>query len=374
MTSRQRLPAGVPAALLAAVLFGASTPLAKFLLGRTSPVLLAGLLYLGSGAGLSVVHGLRSALRRRSPFFVRRPSPAPDDAGSVGPGEAPLRRADLPWLAGAVFFGGVAGPVLLMLGLRATPASTASLLLNLEGVFTALLAWYAFHENFDRRIAVGMAAIVAGGALLSWQGRPAVGLPWGALAIAGACACWGIDNNLTQKVSAGDPLQVAAIKGAVAGSVNLVLALILGAALPPAGVVLIAGLIGFLGYGLSLVLFVFALRHIGTARTGAYFSLAPFVGAAVSLVWLREPVGSMFVAAAALMGVGIWLHLSERHEHEHSHPAMVHEHRHVHDEHHQHDHPPGVDPREPHSHPHAHPPLTHRHPHFPDIHHRHGHG
>jgi drug/metabolite transporter (DMT)-like permease len=264
--------------------------------------------------------------------------------------------------------------VLLMLGLRATPASTTSLLLNLEGVFTALLAWFAFRENVDRRIAAGMASIVAGGVLLSWQGRPEVGLPWGALAIAGACACWGIDNNLTQKVSAGDPLQVAAIKGAVAGSVNLVLALMLGAQLPPAGVLLLAALIGFLGYGVSLVLFVLALRHIGTARTGAYFSLAPFVGAAISLVWLREPVGPLFVVAAALMGLGIWLHLSERHEHEHFHPAMVHEHRHVHDTHHQHDHPPGVDPREPHSHPHAHAPLTHRHPHFPDIHHRHGHG
>jgi drug/metabolite transporter (DMT)-like permease len=374
MRSLQRLPVGVPAALLAAVLFGASTPFAKRLLGEIAPVLLAALLYLGSGLGLGVLYVLRHWLRHRPPSSARRASPDVGEARPARHDEAPLGRAELPWLAGAVFFGGMVGPVLLMLGLRATPASTASLLLNLESVFTALLAWFAFRENVDRRIAAGMAAIVAGGVLLSWQGRPEAGLPWGALAIAGACACWGIDNNLTQKVSAGDPLQVAAIKGAVAGSVNLVLALLLGAALPPAGVVLLAGAIGFLGYGLSLVLFVLALRHIGTARTGAYFSLAPFVGAAVSLVLLREPMSPLFVVAAGLMGLGIWLHLSERHEHEHSHPAMVHEHRHVHDEHHQHDHPPGVDPTEPHSHPHAHAPFIHRHPHFPDIHHRHGHG
>jgi drug/metabolite transporter (DMT)-like permease len=374
-----RLPVGVGAALIAAGLFGASTPFAKFLVGRIAPVLLAALLYLGSGIGLAALYGLRSWLRHLPPSLTahrtirRRSASARGDTLPTAQAEAPLGRADVPWLSGAVFFGGVVGPVLLMLGLRVTPASAASLLLNLEGVFTALLAWYLFHENFDRRIAVGMAAIVAGGILLSWQGRPEAGLPWGALAIVGACACWGIDNNLTQKVSAGDPLQVAAIKGAVAGSVNLVLALLLRAALPPAGVVLLACAIGFLGYGLSLVLFVLALRHIGTARTGAYFSLAPFVGAAISLLWLREPVGPLFLAAATLMGLGIWLHLSERHEHEHHHLALTHEHRHTHDKHHQHEHPPGVDPTEPHSHPHAHAPLTHRHPHFPDIHHRHGH-
>jgi drug/metabolite transporter (DMT)-like permease len=374
-----RLPVGVGAALLAAGLFGASTPFAKLLVGRIAPVLLAALLYLGSGIGLAALYGLRSWLRHLPPSLTWRRavrhhvSSAAEDSLATAQAEAPLGRADLPWLSGAVFFGGVVGPLLLMLGLRATPASAASLLLNLEGVFTALLAWYAFHENFDRRIAIGMAAIVTGGILLSWQGRPEAGLPWSALAIAGACACWGIDNNLTQKVSAGDPVQIAAIKGAVAGSVNLVLALLLGASLPSVGILLLAGAIGFLGYGLSLALFVLALRHIGTARTGAYFSLAPFVGAAISLLWLREPVGPLFLAAAALMGLGIWLHLSERHEHEHHHLALTHEHRHSHGKHHRHEHPPGVDPTEPHSHRHEHAPLTHRHPHFPDIHHRHGH-
>lgn len=356
--ARPPLPAGVGAALVAAILFGASTPFAKRLLGEggVSPQLLAGLLYLGSGVGLSLLFALRGGARA----------------------EAPLARADLPWLAGAVLFGGVLGPVLLMLGLSATPASTASLLLNLEGVFTALLAWFAFRENFDRRIALGMGLIVAGGVLLSWPRSAASGsqggMPLlGSLAVAGACLCWGIDNNLTQKVSAGDPIQVAAIKGGAAGAVNLLVALLLGAAFPALPAVGSAMLVGFLGYGVSLVLFVLALRYIGTARTGAYFSIAPFVGALLALLILRERVGPYFLAAAALMAAGVWLHLTERHEHAHTHEPLAHSHRHVHDEHHRHDHAPGVDPSEPHTHRHTHARLTHRHPHFPDIHHRHGH-
>jgi drug/metabolite transporter (DMT)-like permease len=341
----------VSVAVPAAVLFGASTPFAKLLLGQLPPVLLAGLLYLGSGVGLTLL------------YFSRRKNS----------GEAPLSRADFPWLAGATCCGGVLGPVLLMLGLASTPASTASLLLNLEGVCTALLAWYAFKENFDRRIFAGMVLIVAGGVLLSWQDTGALVLPVGSLAVAGACLCWGIDNNLTQKVSAGDPVQVTAIKGVVAGSVNLAVAVAMGAKLPGAGALGGSLAVGFVGYGCSLVLFVLALRHIGTARTGAYFSLAPFVGAAVSLVLLREPVGPLFLAAAALMGVGVWLHLTEKHEHEHTHERLVHSHRHYHDAHHQHAHGEGIDPNEPHTHPHVHEPITHAHPHYPDIHHRHRH-
>lgn len=378
------LPAGVSSALLAAALFGASTPLAKLLLrsdaapggsALAQPVLLAALLYLGSGIGLTLLRVLGTVRRQRRARARSQGLPLDlASASSIGvSAEAPLTRTDLPWLAGAVFFGGMLGPVLQMVGLTATPGSTASLLLNLEGVFTATLAWFIFHENFDRRIFAGMAAIVAGGVLLSWQGAGGAGLSWGALAIVAACACWGVDNNLTQKVSAGDPLQIAAIKGAVAGTVNLCIAFALGASLPGPAVLVGAGVVGFLGYGVSLVLFVLALRHIGTARTGAYFSLAPFVGAALSLLLLREQVGSRFLAAAALMAFGIWLHLTERHEHRHHHEAVTHEHRHVHDEHHQHEHEPGVDPREPHTHVHTHAPLTHSHPHYPDIHHRHRH-
>ncbi len=346
------VPAGVGAAVAAAALFGASTPFAKLLLGQLPPVLLAGLLYLGSGVGLTLLHW--SGRKRSS--------------------EAPLVRADFPWLAGATLLGGVLGPVLLMAGLSSTPASTASLLLNLEGVFTALLAWFAFQENFDRRIFLGMVLIVAGGVLLSWQGAGGLSLPLGSLAVFGACLCWGIDNNLTQKVSAGDPVQVTAIKGAVAGSVNLALAVVLGAGLPGAPAVAGALVVGFLGYGCSLVLFVLALRQIGTARTGAYFSLAPFVGAGVSLLLVREPLSPLFLAAAALMGLGVWLHLTERHEHEHTHEPIEHSHRHYHDAHHQHAHDGTEPPGEPHTHRHRHEPLTHTHPHYPDIHHRHRHG
>ena len=345
------LPRGVLLALGAAVLFGLSTPAAKRLLGDVHPVLLAGLLYAGSGLGLFL-----SWLARG------------------GGSEAALTRRDAPWLAGAVAFGGILAPVLLLVGLRATPASSASLLLNLEGVLTALLAWFVFRENFDRRVAAGMLLIVVGGVVLSWPGGAETGLPLGAVAIAAACLCWAIDNNLTQRVSGGDPVQVAAIKGGVSGVVNLALAGALGASRPSAGLLGASLVVGFVGYGVSVSLFVVALRHVGTARTGAYFSVAPFVGAAASLAWLGEPLRPGLAAAALLMAAGVWLHLTERHEHEHRHERLVHAHRHVHDDHHQHPHGSGDPGGEPHTHDHVHEPLTHGHPHYPDIHHRHPHG
>jgi drug/metabolite transporter (DMT)-like permease len=348
---------GIGMALGAALLFGASAPLAKLLLDRASPQLLAGLLYLGSGIGLGIVW-LR---RRRSDEAAR---------------ETPLTRRDFPWLAGAIVFGGVLGPVLLMIGLTRTPASAASLLLNLEGVFTALMAWFVFRENFDRRIALGMLAIVAGGIALSWERRLSWGGIGGPLAVGAACLCWGIDNNLTQKVSAGDPVQITMLKGLVAGSVNTAIALLLGASLPAAPRIIAALGLGFFSYGVSLVLFVLALRHLGTARTGAYFSTAPFVGALLSLAVYRERPTTILVVAAALMGLGVWLHFTERHEHHHRHDLQEHDHAHVHDEHHRHVHgasdPPVTDPK-PHTHWHRHEPMVHLHPHYPDIHHRHGH-
>ena len=345
---------GAPMALASAALFGASTPLAKLLLGGgVDPWLLAGLLYLGSGVGLGLVHVARGLLG----------VPAP---------EAPLRRGDLPWLGLVVLAGGMVGPLLLMLGLARTPASSAALLLNLEGLATMAIAWLWFKENVDRRLLIGAAAILVGAILLSWQGGPA-GVGLGALAIAGACLAWGVDNNLTRKLSSADPVQIAAIKGLVAGTVNLALAFAHGAHLPALGSVAGAGVVGFFGYGVSLVLFVLALRHLGTARTGAYFSTAPFLGAALALILFREPITVQLVCAAMLMGVGVWLHLSEQHEHEHAHEAMDHEHRHVHDEHHQHAHGPNDPAGEPHTHWHHHAPMRHKHPHYPDLHHRHGH-
>ncbi|HXQ52701.1 MAG TPA: DMT family transporter [Stellaceae bacterium] len=336
-------------ALASAALFGASTPLAKALIGTVSPWLLAGLLYLGSGIGLFVLARLRGRAA-----------------------ETPLARADAPWLALVVLAGGVIGPVLLMLGLASTPASSASLLLNLEGVLTLTIAWSLFRENVDRRIFVGACAILGGAVLLSWDG-PAGGFGWGALWIAGACLAWAVDNNLTRKISGADPLQIAMVKGLAAGAVNVALALLLRAPWPAPGAVAAAGLVGFLGYGVSLALFVLALRHLGTARTAAYFSAAPFVGALVAIVGFGEAVTQNFLAAAALMALGLYLHLAERHEHEHAHEPLAHEHRHSHDAHHGHAHGPGDPPGEPHAHAHAHGRMVHRHPHYPDIHHRHIH-
>lgn len=347
---------GVIYALLAAALFGASTPFAKMLVGQVSPVTLAGMLYLGSGLGLSIWYILRATLARKE---------QDDIAG--------LKATDLPWLSGAVVAGGIAGPVLLMLGLTLTPASSASLLLNMEGVLTAMLAWFVFKENFDKRIFLGMLLIVAAGILLSWEQIPVLGVPWGAFAILGACLCWAIDNNLTRKVSASDAVQIAGVKGLVAGSVNLCIALTLGYSFPDNKTILTAGVVGFCGYGLSLVMFVLALRHLGTARTGAYFSAAPFVGALISLLMLGDRPGLSFWIAAALMGAGIWLHLTESHDHLHEHEEMDHTHEHSHDEHHQHEHDFSWDGKEPHVHPHRHEAMTHAHPHYPDIHHRHSH-
>ena len=352
MNHENGLNAGVAAALGAALLFGAGTPLAKLLLGDVGPWMLAALFYLGSGLGLAIYR-----LARRSPP-VKLPT-----------GEAK-------WLAGATISGGVVGPVLLMAGLTGMPASGASLLLNAEGVFTALLAWIAFRENFDRRIALGMASIATGAVILSWPQEVSFSGLWPALSILGACFAWGIDNNLTRKVSLNDATWIASVKGSVAGGVNLALAVALGDRLPSMPIVGGAMLVGFLAYGVSLALFVVGLRHLGTARTGAYFSVAPFFGAALALA-SGEPVTARLMAAGLLMGLGVWLHLTEKHEHPHVHESMDHEHEHVHDEHHQHGHPdqPGLAmaPGLKHTHKHRHERIEHAHAHFPDAHHRHVH-
>lgn len=342
-------------ALLSAALFGASTPAAKWLLGSLSPWLLAGLLYLGSGVGLTTIIVGRRLLRLNAE-------------------EAPIRAPDVPWLAGAVTFGGLLGPVLLMLGLARTAASTAALMLNLEGLATMAIAWLVFRENVDRRLLLGAFAILAGAVLLSWNGGAVGGVQFGALLVAGACVAWGIDNNLTRKISAADPMQIAAIKGVVAGLVNVTIGLFWGTALPPPASLAIAALVGLFGYGVSLICFILALRHLGTARTGAYFSTAPFVGAILSLALFGDHLTVWLGLAAALMALGVWLHLSEQHAHEHAHEALEHEHAHVHDEHHQHDHGAEDPPGEPHSHRHRHHPLVHAHAHYPDLHHRHDHG
>lgn len=344
---------GVLAALGAAVLFGAGTPLAKLILDATSPWLLAGILYLGAGMGLAIVRHIRAA--------------APVTISS----------RDIGWFAAAVLCGGIVGPVLLMWGLARTHAATASLLLNAEGVLTALLAWTVFRENVDRRIAIGMACIVAGAVVLAWPQGEAPGaqgaamLP--ALAILGACLAWAVDNNLTRKVALTDATYIAMVKGLVAGTANTAIALSSGASLPVLWVACAGAALGFLSYGVSLVLFVIGLRQLGAARTGAYFSLAPFVGALIAVAFLGERVGFAFGVAALLMSIGVWLHITERHVHEHVHSAMEHDHEHVHDEHHRHSHAEPVAPGVRHRHRHRHEPMVHSHSHYPDAHHTHPH-
>ena len=282
---------GVVYALVAATLFGVSATLSKLALRDTAPELLAGMLYLGSGAGLALLWLARRVTAR---------------AG------APLVGRDMPWFAASILAGGVAAPMLLMLGLARTTASTGSLLLNLEGAFTAGLAWFAFGESFDRRIALGMLIIIAGGVVLSWGGRAELGGVVGPLLVAGATLAWGVDNNLTQRFADRDPVQIGMIKGLVAGVVNTAIALSIGATWPPSPSIAFGLAQGLVCYGASLVLFVLALRHSGTARTGASFSTAPFIGTAVSLVVFRERPTTAFLAAAALMLVGVWLLLTRR--------------------------------------------------------------
>ncbi len=347
-----KIERGIAAALGAAVLFGLSTPIAKILLANTSPLLLAGILYTGSGIGLAIILAFRSLSAKTSISWPHG--------------------IEVLWLLGASVIGGAVAPYLLLVGLQMTDAASASLILNLEGVFTVLLAWFLTHENFDRRIAIGMALTVSGGVILSLGPEARSAGFFGTSAIVLACLAWAIDNNLTRKVSIHDPMFIACAKGFVAGPASIALALRFGAQLPPYSTLFPAALIGFLGYGLSLSLFILALRHLGTARTGAYFSLAPFIGATLA-VGLGAPISVALLLAGMLMGAGIWLHIIEHHEHEHRHELLEHDHAHRHDDHHQHAHGPEREGQGSHSHLHRHEPLEHTHTHYPDSHHRHPH-
>lgn len=350
-----RIQRGVIPVLASATLFGASTPFARALSGEIDPLWLAGLLYAGSGVGLSLLLLLRHAgivgSRRRVPGIAR---------------------GDLPWLAFSIVAGGVVAPVLFTFGLRSTPGATASLLLNLETVLTVAIAWFIFGEHRNSRVVTGMALIVAAGIFLA--GRPGGGeMGSGAVLIALACLCWALDNNSTRRVAANDAMLIAAAKGVMGGAVNIGLAFLLAGPAPPTLSALWAAGVGFFGYGVSLVLFVVALRELGTARASAYYGVAPFVGVAVAFGLLGERPDTMFWGAAALMALGVWLHFTERHGHAHSHDALAHAHSHTHDAHHEHEHAFDWDGQEPHTHPHVHDVLTHSHPHAPDLHHRHEH-
>ena len=345
-------------ALASAALFGISTPLAKLLLGHATPLVLAGLLYLGSGLGLLIVWLARRGVRRaRSGAEVER--------------RVPLRVRDMPWLAGAVVTGGILAPVALLWGVSGMQASGASLLLNAEAVLTILVAAAIFREHVGARVWAAAMVMLAGGLLLAWEPWAAIAVSPRALAVLAACLLWALDNNLTRNIAASDPVAIAMVKGLAAGAVNLGLGL--ANAAPPA-VQFVAGALalGAASYGASLVLFIMALRHLGSARTGAHFATSPFIGAAVAIGLLEEPFTERFAASLAMMVAATWLLLTETHGHHHTHERVGHSHPHAHDEHHAHAHDGGEEP-EPHAHWHVHDPITHSHPHLPDLHHRHPH-
>jgi drug/metabolite transporter (DMT)-like permease len=336
-------------ALLAAAMFGLSAPLAKLLLDRASPLFLAGLLYLGAGFFLTVVRGVTRSRRSQRALALR----------------------ERVILAGVILTGGVLAPPLLLWGLARSTASAASLLLNLEVVFTVLLAGVVFREHLGSRVIIASVLLAAGGVELGWPSGH-LDLPVASLAVAGASLLWAVDNNLTRLIADADATLVAQVKGLAAGAVNLALALTVGQAMPPPAPIAISLVLGAVSYGSSLVLFILAMRGLGAARTGAYFALAPFFGALGGVVLLGELVTDQLVLPAALMAAGVWLLIRERHSHRHRHEAGVHTHRHVHDQHHQHEHE-GWEGLEPHVHPHATGPLEHEHPHIHDRHHGHDH-
>lgn len=342
-------------ALASAALFGISTPLAKILLADASPVLLAGLLYLGGGLGLGIAWLARAAFARQALAIVR------------------LQRSDLPWLAGAVLSGGILAPVLLLWGLAGMSAGSAALLLNAEAVLTALVSAVLFREAVGARVWMASLVMLGGGILLAWQPDGGVPVVLHAAAVLAACLLWGVDNNLTRNIAASDALTLAMVKCGAAGTVNFALGAYASAALPAGWHIAAAMVLGAASYGASLVLYVIALRHLGSARTGAHFATAPFIGAAVAIA-LGEPLTGLFVVALAMMAGATWLVLTEHHAHPHTHVRLEHAHRHRHDQHHRHEHDAtDVSGEEAHSHWHVHEPVAHSHAHLPDVHHRHRH-
>jgi drug/metabolite transporter (DMT)-like permease len=346
--------------LLSALGFGLSTPLAKLLLRDIAPISMAGLLYIGAFAGLALYTGARLAFAR---------------GGGAGQERRfePIRARDLPWLAGAILSGGIVGPIFLMEGLRRMSGASASLLLNLEGLATALISVLLFREPASRRTWAALGAMTAAGVLTTWD--PAGGRfeTLGPLFILIAMAGWGLDNNLTRNISDKDPVLIAAIKGFVAGGITLGLAAAAGERTPAGFPAAAALAVGAVCYGFSLVLFIVSLRRLGAFRTGAFFSFAPFVGAALALPVLGEPVRWTLAPAAGLMVLGVVLMIGEKHDHAHKHVRLKHSHSHVHNDlHHGHIHPGMTDM--PHFHEHEHTETEHTHGHWPDGHHRHDHG
>jgi drug/metabolite transporter (DMT)-like permease len=341
-------------ALMAAILFGASAPLAKLLLGNVDPIMLAALLYFGCGLGLFIFSGLQNVIVKHEKK------------------EAGLTINDIPWLAGAILFGGVAAPIVLMISLDKTPAATASLLLNFEGVATCVIATLAFKEALGKRIWTAITFITVASIVLTWNSNGNLGISIGAVGVVLACVFWGMDNNFTRNISAKNPLTIVTIKGIIAGIVSLVIALSTGSSIPNLKVTLAALILGFFSYGISIILFILGMRSLGAARASAFFGSAPFVGTLLSFFIFREWPGANFLLSLPIMIVGAVLILWEDHLHPHKHEMLEHEHRHTHDDsHHQHEH--GGKEASDHSHWHIHSEEIHEHPHTPDIHHRHVH-
>lgn len=351
---------GQLAGLAAAVLFGCSAPLISTLTGSGSALSIAGLLYTGATLALLAVRLVRGTRA-----------------------ETPIRREDWPALGALTLLGGVVGPVALVLGLARLPAASSSLLLNLEAVFTLAIAVLLGREHLDRRGLVSALLTIAGAVLLS-EGSLSGASVGGCALIALATLAWGIDNNISQRLSLRDPFQIATFKAAGASAPMLLLALLLGHAFPPIPVTLALLGIGALGYGISIWLDLLALRDLGAAREAVLFSTAPFVGALFSVVVLRESLSTPLLLAAGLMAAGVALLLREQHSHLHRHEPLLHAHRHRHDPrsgdpHHEHHHAPedlaGHPPDRPfwHAHEHRHRELEHAHPHVSDAHHRHRH-
>jgi len=342
--------------LVAAVLFGLSLPFAKLLLRDIHPLVLSAVLYLGAFAGLTLYVWARKILNHG------RAKPA-----------IPFESRDRRWLAGAILAGGILGPILLMYGLTRTSGFSASLLLNLEGLFTGLIAVVIFREPAAPRLWMALGLMTAAGVILSWDPEGRTVSLSGPILVLGAMFCWALDNNLTRRISDKDPVLIARIKGLCAGSITLVIALALGIT-PSLNARLASSLVlGFVSYGLSLVFFIKALEGWGAARTGAFFGLAPFIAAGLSPVLLNETAVILMLPALVLMAAGAWLVAREKHGHPHRHEKIVHAHVHTHrDGHHDHPHP-AVDEAAPHAHEHEHDESEHVHGHWPDSHHRHRH-
>jgi drug/metabolite transporter (DMT)-like permease len=363
----ESLRKGAVLALGAAALFGASAPLSKLLLHGARPLALSALLYLGAGLALVFVR-LCAGLTARflAPRFGSGQSAAAQSAR-----EAPLRAGDQGVLAAVILLGGVLGPLLMLLGLDRVSGVAGSLLLNLEAPFTVIAAVALFGEHLSRSEGWAAALIVAGAAALGLAPGEVRVDPWGIALLGCACACWALDNNLSNRLSLRDPAAVVRAKALGAGAFALILALALRTPLPQPRTAFLALLVGAFSYGLSLVLALRAQRLLGAARQALWFATGPFIGALLSMAILGERPRLGDAPAVLLLVAGVALLQRARHAHRHRHEALEHDHLHVHDAHHQHAH--AVPAGEPHAHPHGHSPLEHEHAHASDAHHRHGH-